>query len=415
MTVSVRSYLMAGAAAATATAIVLTPVQAMPGDITVPAQPTSAQQPLSQAMVDLLAAASRMTAALPNPTLPNPTLPTPSANGVAPAAAVTATPSANALAFPGIENAIINTYDTVEGWVAYGVSLAEWAVGWVPLVGLLAPQIGMLYNFGEAIVGSAVYNFAHWIGGNVNFIQGINNVINDAFTAGINLVNAEIDWVLSFLPPLPPLPFSVTADASTLATATSLDTLRTTLTEAHAKLVKTVQGLADGGLETPVRSLLTGTAIGESAGPDAAEGAVDGQAGTPIKPPSDGTAAEDGNQQQVAAPEAPVATPNELNEKDEVSSVPGLVRESLKAHPRGATGTTQLRPLRPLAEVDSAMRQAAAKTRTDLQNIGEAARKAVNQARTSLGAKPASEPKAEKTVKADKSEDTAKADKSDKE
>lgn len=407
MTVSVRSYLMAGAVAATATAVALTPVQAMPGDITVPAHPTSAQQPLSQAMVDLLAAAGRMTATLPAPTLPTPPRP---ANGIAPAAAVTATPTANLLAFPGIQNAIINTYNTVEGWVAYGVSVAEWAAGWVPWVGLLAPQIGMLYNFGEAIVGSVVYNFAYWVGGNVNLIQGISNVINDSVTAGVNLINAEIDWVLSFLPPLPPLPFNATADASALATATPLGTLRANLTEAHANFVKAVQGLTDGGLETPVRSLLNGTGIGESAGPNAArvvaEGAVEGQPGTPVEPLSNGTEAEQAST-DTQLDEAPSVAPAEattLNGKNEVTSVPQLVRESFKAQPGTATNTTNRTPLRSPGAVGTAARQAAANARTDMQNVGEAVRRAVGQARSGLGAKPASEPKTEKTVKTAKSD-----------
>ncbi len=64
MSTSVRSYLVAGAAAATATAIAFAPVQAAPADIAVPAQPTSTEPRLTQAMVDLLAAASRMTAAV---------------------------------------------------------------------------------------------------------------------------------------------------------------------------------------------------------------------------------------------------------------------------------------------------------------------------------------------------------------
>lgn len=59
---------MAGAVAATATAVALAPVQATPADIAVPAHATPSTQPrLSEAMIDLLAAAGRMTAALPVP------------------------------------------------------------------------------------------------------------------------------------------------------------------------------------------------------------------------------------------------------------------------------------------------------------------------------------------------------------
>ena len=35
-------------------------------------------------------------------------------------------------AFPGLGNAIIGAYNTIEPWVAYGVEVADWALGWIP-------------------------------------------------------------------------------------------------------------------------------------------------------------------------------------------------------------------------------------------------------------------------------------------
>ncbi|TPW94014.1 hypothetical protein [Mycolicibacterium fortuitum] len=119
MPTTVRSYLVAGAAAATATAIALAPVQAAPADIAVPAHPTSSTQPqLTQAMIDLLAAASRMTASVA-PNLAGQAGAAP-ALGSAPSAAatgnVTAAPTAIAIA-PNLANTIDQVYGAVEPWV----------------------------------------------------------------------------------------------------------------------------------------------------------------------------------------------------------------------------------------------------------------------------------------------------------
>jgi hypothetical protein len=97
----------------------------------------------------------------------------------------------------------------VNPWIDYGVNLAQYAVGWIPVAGIFAPQIGIFYyNLIEPIMTSAVYNLAYVIGGSVGLVQGVSNVINDSITAGIGFVNAEINWALSFLPPLPPFPLA---------------------------------------------------------------------------------------------------------------------------------------------------------------------------------------------------------------
>uniref|UniRef100_UPI00404008EB hypothetical protein n=1 Tax=Streptomyces sp. DSM 41978 TaxID=3448658 RepID=UPI00404008EB len=144
MSTSVRSYLVAGAAAATATAIALTPVQAAPADIAVPAHPTSTQPQLTQAMVDLLAAASRMTAAV-TPKLPDQTGPAP-ALGVAPSGAVTTGEI-------GVQNAAGNfvesAYLGIQAWVDwavdYGTDLAYWVGQWVPFVSPITTQVDIFY------------------------------------------------------------------------------------------------------------------------------------------------------------------------------------------------------------------------------------------------------------------------------
>ncbi|MFN3004293.1 hypothetical protein ACK12G_13640 [Mycolicibacterium wolinskyi] len=200
MNVSVRSYLMAGAAAATATTLALTPIQVTPDDIAVPAHSVSTEPQLSQAMVDLLAAASRMTAAVPVPKVPSG-----GASGAvesAPAAAVTAAPTALAIA-PNLANTIDNIYLTFEPWVQYGFELGAYALGWVPWVGGWAGGLLMDgYNFGNSLVASAVFNFTDWLRGDGGIAQ---NLVDFGVDVALSFVWLGIDVANTFIP-LPPLP-----------------------------------------------------------------------------------------------------------------------------------------------------------------------------------------------------------------
>jgi hypothetical protein len=105
-----------------------------------------------------------------------------------------------------IGGTIKNVYNAIEPWVRYGFELAAYVVGWIPYVGWLAPQITILYNFGERIARSITYNIADWLDGHVSFGQGLINVAVDAFNS---LVQLGIDELHFFLPPLPPLPLAV--------------------------------------------------------------------------------------------------------------------------------------------------------------------------------------------------------------
>jgi hypothetical protein len=124
---------------------------------------------------------------------------------LAPAAATTAAvvPAANALV--SIGDAIEAAYLAIEPWVQYGFNLAAYAAGWLPWVGWLAPQINFFYYLFEPIVQSVLFNTIDFIDGTVSFTQGLNNIWA-ATTASVNqFINTEIYWVLSFLPPLPPI------------------------------------------------------------------------------------------------------------------------------------------------------------------------------------------------------------------
>lgn len=105
-----------------------------------------------------------------------------------------------------VGTAIENLYLAVEPWVAYGFNLAAWAAGWLPWVGILAPQINFFYYLFEPMVQSVLFNTIDWLDGTVTFSQGLSNIWA-ATTASVNqFINTEISWIRSFFPPLPPLP-----------------------------------------------------------------------------------------------------------------------------------------------------------------------------------------------------------------
>ena len=117
MKISARSVLMAGVATLTITATAAAPsVQALPREVAVRATDAASQQDPSQQQVDLLAAIQRLA---------------PKAV-VSPTVGQLAAPTAGLFAFPGLGNAIIGAYNAIEPWVAYGVDLADYALGWIP-------------------------------------------------------------------------------------------------------------------------------------------------------------------------------------------------------------------------------------------------------------------------------------------
>jgi hypothetical protein len=130
-----------------------------------------------------------------------------------------------------IGSSIIWVYNAVEPWVRYGVDLAAYAVGWIPYVGWLAPQITIFYNFGERIARSITHNVAYWLDGNISFGQGLVNVGVDTINAFIYLANAELAFWLPPLPPIPSLPpifFPFAAAEATTAVASAAETVDVT-------------------------------------------------------------------------------------------------------------------------------------------------------------------------------------------
>ncbi|CAM3125947.1 PE family protein [Mycobacterium intermedium] len=102
--------------------------------------------------------------------------------------------------------AIENAYLVFEPWVQYGFQLAAYVAGWVPYVGILAPQINFFYNLFEPMVQAGLFNTLDWLDGSITFATGWENFWSTT-AASINyFIQTEIWWIRSFFPPLPPLP-----------------------------------------------------------------------------------------------------------------------------------------------------------------------------------------------------------------
>ncbi|MDO3635273.1 hypothetical protein [Mycolicibacterium arseniciresistens] len=118
-------------------------------------------------------------------------------------------PVTGPLPTPGsVAGGLEQAYHIIEPWVRYGFELGEYAVGWIPYVGWLAPQVMILYNFGERIVHAIVHNTLDWIDGDGSFGQNLAEGISWSVDALIQLGIDELNFFLPNLPPLPPFPGS---------------------------------------------------------------------------------------------------------------------------------------------------------------------------------------------------------------
>ncbi len=161
-----------------------------------------------------------------------------------------APPPPPTLIFPApgsIGSTIKNVYNAVEPWVAYGFDLAAYAVGWIPYVGWLAPQITIFYNLVERIVRSITFNIADWLDGSITFGQGLINVGVDTINSFIFFANDQLAFWLPPLPPIPPLPpFPFAAKPATrlgaLAPALQKVSAPVTLKDAVQQIEKGIAG-----------------------------------------------------------------------------------------------------------------------------------------------------------------------------
>ncbi|HEX3283668.1 MAG TPA: hypothetical protein VHT50_03150 [Mycobacterium sp.] len=120
---------------------------------------------------------------------------------------------------------INNAYLAIEPWVSYGFEVGAWAFSWVPWIGWLAPQIWPIgYNFGEALVRSAVFNFTDWLQGDGGVIENVVDWGVESFDALVQFGVDQWNFWIGF--PLPPLPGGLAAPQTTTLmglTTTSLD------------------------------------------------------------------------------------------------------------------------------------------------------------------------------------------------
>ncbi|QCH24114.1 hypothetical protein [Mycobacteroides salmoniphilum] len=140
---------------------------------------------------------------------------------------------------PAVANSITNgidqAYQFIQYWVDYGVDLAQWGAGFVPVIGgLVSAQIGIVYdNLIRPIANSFVYNLVDPIINDPSF----SNIVNSFGRFGGDIVNSVINFAWAearyFLPPLPPLP-----GVALQATADDVGTSPTSVHEALAPFTK---------------------------------------------------------------------------------------------------------------------------------------------------------------------------------
>jgi hypothetical protein len=370
-------------------------------------------------MVELLAAASRMTAAVPTPSKPAPVpggAPTTAAPALATPNAVVVAPQNAASDF------VTSAYQFIQYWVDYGVELADWALGWIPGGYLIGDQINIFYfNLVRPVADTVVYNLINpvlnaplnlsvWANGIVDVGW---SVVAGAVNTGIAEANYFLGWILPPLPslPFPPLPFAATAQTTALSAVAPAQTLSTTLAGLRETLADAFKGLTEGA------SLLN---------------AADVKApGVKAKPADVGEtpAVTDGEKNPVqnvitdietAAPAAALpSTADQVKDAttqtDDVTTVPKSVRQSLQS-PKPATADKSVGTSRQtrIKDVRDGVRSATADLKANVQKATDGLRNAVKgvgktTADTNTGTKTKADSKTDKPAN-DKSD---KSDKSD--
>lgn len=297
MRLRVRSYLMAGIGIVAAGSIAIPPSVAPPSrpahqDAVALTAHTAPVNPLLTRPAPELAAAQAAAELLPPEAF--------TSTATMTATLDTASAQLSALALPGLENAIIAAYDVIMPWVDWGVNLGIYATQWIPIVNWFTPQISIFYySLIRPIITSATFNIAYWVGGAISFGQGLTDFFNDTVNAGIGFVNAEIDWLLSFLPPFPPFPpfFSSFAAQRTMEVMGARTAVQVPAGVGTALADPPADGVTDDESSTPAGEEIGQTPRPEPETPDAEEPGpapvqtdpVDGEPQQPVETPTDDT------------------------------------------------------------------------------------------------------------------------------
>ncbi|BCI54614.1 hypothetical protein NIIDNTM18_38920 [Mycolicibacterium litorale] len=184
MTVAARSWMAAGVAAISATAIVAAPaLRPLPEEVTAGEVRLAAAQTVTPELRALVSAAQQL---------------------VAPQNAAT--------------NAVDYAYSVITYWTDYGVELADYALQFVPFGGLISSQIDIVYPQVIGVTDSLVYDLIDPVLENPldlsAYIDGLIDVAVSTVTALVNVAVGEVDYFFGWLiPPLPgPQPFTAPAD-----------------------------------------------------------------------------------------------------------------------------------------------------------------------------------------------------------
>jgi hypothetical protein len=116
-----------------------------------------------------------------------------------------------------IGDGIESFYNAVEPGVGYAFSFLSYLIGWIPFIGLLAPQIDFFYTLDESAVHTLFFNTVDVLDGSIDFDQGLNNIGSDLSDAFNDFVNTEQGWIRHFFPP--PLPGTASFEDPTDPTA----------------------------------------------------------------------------------------------------------------------------------------------------------------------------------------------------
>ncbi|MFN8068281.1 MAG: hypothetical protein U0R77_05720 [Mycolicibacterium insubricum] len=227
---------------------------------------------------------------------------------------------------------IMDAYNAIEPWVAWGVDLAAWAIGWVPWVGLLSYPIRVVYYTGEPIVES-LFQVAQDVV-KLNFSN-----IPSALVDGV--VQAATNFIYQIAPPLPPgfpsLPFSA-SNIALASTSTGLTAGPAAALSGRALTLPNGSNLADFGkkITEGIQDLVDRSALKNltSGDPLSLSGVQVKVAKDEIKP----TVAIEST--QVAIESA------QIDETDDTTPPPAVVTENGRPSLRGAGPLQSLRDLK---------------------------------------------------------------------
>lgn len=376
VSVSVRAYLVAGAAAATATTIALAPVQVTPADVAVPAHSTTTQPALSQPMVELLAAARRMTAAVPAPVLPAPV------PGSAPVTGAPILPTPNAVVIAPQNTAgdsIVNVWNNIVQWINYGVDLVNWATNLVPVLGIIGDQVSIIYynlvlpvadSFVVGLVAPVVdapLDLNVWANG----IRAVGSAIG---TGLVNTAIAEFNYFFGWLiPPAPPLSSTETAQTTALSSVAPTRLLSTAFGDVGETLTSAFKGLT-------ARPAAAAEEI--SAAAEDTFAAVKNSVRT-VSADIDAATSDGADQLQDTVGDAVkqlAATTTATAATDEVTNIPKSVRRSLQLQKPTTDSTTNTAPRSRIKDVSDGVRNGTADLKSNVKKATDGLRNAVKDA-----------------------------------